>query len=131
MELLEQSYFASDVSVPIFATGFADVITWEENKYVGIVEYRKSDVDIYPFQLKDLLEDLANLADIDSSDTVEFLDNSQYDKAVKLFGSLEYDECFGYVPLLALGGAEKVEKLQKMKIKPHIDIITQTAGRIE
>ena len=38
--LLEKSYFLGDVSIPIFATAFGDLITWEEDQYVGIVKYR-------------------------------------------------------------------------------------------
>lgn len=38
--LLERSYFLGDVSIPIFATAFGDLITWEEEQYVGIVKYR-------------------------------------------------------------------------------------------
>ena len=125
VEILEESYFAHDVAIPIFATGFADVITWEENQYVGIVEHRKSDVSIYPFEFDDFLVDYS------TPRTIKFLDNKQYSKAVSTHGKLEYDECFGYVPLLAFGGSEKVETLQKMKIIPHIGLITEVAGRIE
>ena len=125
VKILEESYFASDVAIPIFATGFADVIVWQKNKYVGLVEYRKSDASIYPFEFDDFLIDFS------TPRTVKFLDNTQYSKAVAIQGKLEYDECFGYVPLLALGGSEKVENLQKMKILPHIGLITDVVGRIE
>ena len=39
-ELLEKSYYMGNDSIPIFATGFGDLITWEENEFVGIVKYR-------------------------------------------------------------------------------------------
>jgi len=55
IEVLEASYFAYDISVPILATGFADVITWEDNEYIGIVQYRKSDVSLYPFDFNNFL----------------------------------------------------------------------------
>lgn len=57
--------------------------------------------------------------------------NQQYTKAVVKYGLLGYDECFGYVPLLGMGGKERVENLQKVKIKEHIELITQMVGRIE
>ena len=41
-----------------------------------------------------------------------------------------YDECFGYVPLLALGGKEDVEHLKKVKMKEHIAVITQLTGGV-
>lgn len=123
--ILKKSYFASNVSVPLFATGFADVITWQKGRYVGLVKYRRSKAPLYPFRFNDFL------ADFNSSKTADFLDNSQYSTAIQLLGKLEYDECFGYVPLLALGGSEKADKLRKMKIIQHIDFITQMVGRIE
>lgn len=46
-------------------------------------------------------------------------------------GKLNFEECFGYVPLLRLGGSEKVENLKKVKIKEHIELITQMVGKIE
>ena len=59
------------------------------------------------------------------------LNKSLYDDAVSKYDPLEYDECFGYTPLLPLGGSEKVDNIKKVKIKPHIDLITQFVGRIE
>lgn len=50
---------------------------------------------------------------------------------ISIYGKLNYDECFGYVPLLGLGGPEKVENLQKVKIREHIELISQLVGRIE
>lgn len=51
-------------------------------------------------------------------------------EAVEKYGHLEYDECFGYVPLLALGGKESVDNLKKVKIHEHIVLITEIAGKI-
>lgn len=51
--------------------------------------------------------------------------------AKEALGDLSFDECYGYVPLLGLGGSEKVENLQKVKIKEHLSIIAQTLGKIE
>lgn len=61
----------------------------------------------------------------------KYLEVDKYSKAVSKLGELEYDECFGYVPLLGLGGSEKVENLKKVKIKEHIELITQLVGKIE
>ena len=30
---------------PLFVTAFGDIITWEENAYVGIVQYNIQDLD--------------------------------------------------------------------------------------
>ena len=54
----------------------------------------------------------------------------EYAQAVEKYGDLAYDECFGYVPLLALGGKEDVEHLKKIKMKEHIAVITQLTGGV-
>ncbi|MDR6546470.1 hypothetical protein J2810_002529 [Chryseobacterium rhizosphaerae] len=57
------------------------------------------------------------------------LDN--YEPAKERLGKVEADECYGYVPLLGLGGPEKVENLQKVKLREHISIVAQALGKIE
>ncbi len=59
------------------------------------------------------------------------LNLKNYLPALKQLGELAFDECYGYVPLLGLGGSEKVENLQKVKIKEHISIVSQALGKIE
>ncbi|MBC6972253.1 DUF1851 domain-containing protein [Bacillus sp. Xin] len=59
------------------------------------------------------------------------LDWNPYQEAKDRYGELAFDECFGYTPLLGLGGSEKVENLQKVKLIEHIYLITQFMGPIE
>lgn len=54
-----------------------------------------------------------------------------YEDAVKTLGVPAYEECFGYDPLLSLGGAEKVENLRKVNLAVHLDIVSQTQEPIE
>lgn len=54
----------------------------------------------------------------------------QYIEAVNKLGKLEQDECFGYVPLLGLGGSEKIQNLKKVKIREYIELISQLVGKI-
>ena len=37
---------------PLFVTAFGDIITWEENEFVGIVKYNLQDCDIIIKSLK-------------------------------------------------------------------------------
>lgn len=48
-----------------------------------------------------------------------------------MYGELEFDECFGYVPLLGLGGNEDINNIDKVKIKVQIELISQLVGNIE
>ena len=49
---------------------------------------------------------------------------------MQLLGVPAYDECFGYVPLLSLGGSEKPENLQKVKLREHLELMYQMQGSI-
>lgn len=118
--LLNDSYFRGKDSIPVMPTGFGDIITWEKNRYLGIVKYRKGTFDIIEDGFEYFLNDI-----MDPEYVREFLDNSQYKEAVIENGKLDFDECFGYVPLLQLGGSEKVENLKKVKIKEHLELITK------
>ena len=122
---LEKSYFQGYVSIPIFATAFGDLITWEKNQFVGIVKYRYGDNDIISDGFEFFIDDVTD-GELDE----EYLSISQYNEAIKKYGSLEYDECFGYVPLLALGGKESVDNLKKVKIREHIALVTEMVGEI-
>lgn len=125
-ELLDASYFRGKESIPVMLTGFGDIITWEKNRYLGIVKYRKGTFDIIEDGFEYFLNDI-----MDAEYARDFLDNSQYKEAIIQNGKLNFEECFGYVPLLGLGGSEKVENLKKVKIKEHIELITQMVGKIE
>lgn len=54
-----------------------------------------------------------------------------YPEAVQKYGEPAFDECFGYVPLLSLGGPEVAENLQKVKLREHLNLITQFSGPVE
>ena len=45
-DLLDETYFRGGISIPIFTTAFGDIITFEKNKYIGIVRYNKHDFNI-------------------------------------------------------------------------------------
>nr|WP_255406536.1 T6SS immunity protein Tdi1 domain-containing protein [Prevotella sp. KH2C16] len=44
--------------------------------------------------------------------------------------ALQYSQCYGYVPALALGGKASNKNLQVVDAKTYIDIIGQVAGKI-
>ena len=123
--LLDETYFRSKVSVPIMTTAFGDIITLEKGEYIGIVKYKNGNfviaVDGFDLFIQNLTDDYF---------IKKYLQIPQYEEAVKRLGKLKQDECFGYVPLLGLGGSEKVENLSKVNTRVHIEIITQLVGRI-
>ena len=123
--IVKESYFDADKGIPVMVTGLGDVITYEEGYMVGIF-YRYSDSSVLKKGTELFFRDLMDEWYVNNK-----IKNQQYTKAVVKYGLLGYDECFGYVPLLGMGGKERVENLQKVKIKEHIELITQMVGRIE
>lgn len=123
--LIQETYFRGNVSIPIFATAFGDIITFEENKYLGLLEYKNGNFDIFTENLHYFLNDLS---DVEFQE--EYFELPLYYQAVEQHGHLDYNQCFGFVPLLALGGPKEISHLSKVKIFEHILLITQLAGGI-
>lgn len=124
-ELIEKTYFQGNVSIPIFATAFGDIITWEKNQFIGIIKYRYGENDVISDGFDFFYEDLLD-GEFDDTD----FNIKKYKEALNKYGMLEYDECFGYVPLITMGGKESVENIKKAKIKEHISLISNFIGEI-
>lgn len=124
-ELLNETYFRGRISVPIFVTAFGDVIALEEGQYIGMVKYKNRDFTMLAKNFKRFMQNLA-----DDYFWGKYFQISLYAEAVQKLGELEPDECFGYVPLLGLGGNEKIGNLNKVKIREYIELISQMVGKI-
>lgn len=120
-----QGCLPSDGMIPVFATGMGGVIVWS-GEAVRNVEFRYQTVR----GLGSSFKRFNFLIDSDSALSA-FFRWEPYLDAVEQYGHLEFDQCFGYVPILALGGAENVRNLEKVRIFEHIQIITQLAGVID
>ena len=125
LELLQDSYFRGEISIPIFATAFVDIITWEKNEFLGIIKYKEGTFDIFLENLSLFIKFLPDKSFID-----DYFDLPLYYEAIEKYGSLDYTQCFGFVPLLVLGGFKDVNHLDKVKMYEHIFLITQFTGSI-
>jgi len=126
LDILAESYYVDKKSIPIFATGMGDIIVIDSKGYFMLINYRKKIIKGVGKKIKTFFMMLGSESILD-----EQFNWNPYLEAVEKYGKLEYNECFGYVPLLGLGGAEKVENLQKVRIKEHIQIITEFMGPIK
>lgn len=111
--------------IVMFATGMADLIVWENN-YTVLLNCRYGLSKVIESGFNYFLEDIDDKEFIDDE-----LKGGNYFKAQNKLGEIAFDECYGYVPLLGSGGAEKAENLVKVKIKEHISIIAQMLGKID
>lgn len=126
LEILERCYLRYEQAVPIFATSMGDIIVWEKEKYVNLLNFRKGLVHVVSSGFDFFIEDLEDNDFMDDE-----LKWQPYPEAISEYSAPDYDECFAYTPLLGLGGAEKVENLKKVKLKEHILIITEFMGPIQ
>ena len=128
--LINETYLRNSNTTVLFVTALGDVILWEDaggkERYIVLVNYRKGKTSVleagFDFFFEDLEED---------GFKEKNLDWKPYTEAVEKYGEPDFDECFGYTPLLCLGGAEKVENLKKVKLKEHIFIITEFMGPVQ
>ncbi|MFK4414757.1 MULTISPECIES: T6SS immunity protein Tdi1 domain-containing protein [Bacillus] len=125
LDILKESYIRYEEAIPVFTTGMGDILVWENN-YLLLLKYRKGTVDVAGGKFKFFFKNTK-----DDYFLEKVLDWMPYKQAIHRYGSLEIDECFGYTPLLPLGGSEKVENLQKVKLIEHVYFITQFIGPIE
>ena len=125
IDFVKETYFDGDVAIPIMLTAFGDVITWENNKHLALLEYKIEDVDIILGGAKHFWS-LYKDPDFQK----DYFDLSLYKKAVKKFGPLDYGECFGFVPILPLGGKKDVNHMDKVKIREHLYLLVQFTGGI-
>ncbi|PUV24564.1 MULTISPECIES: T6SS immunity protein Tdi1 domain-containing protein [Sphingobacterium] len=110
--------------IVMFATGLSDLIIWENNHTV-LLDYRHGTSQVLESGLKYLFEDLTDSSYVDSD-----LLGKNFIPAKKRLGDLNFEESFGYVPPLGLGGTEKPENLDKVNLKVHISLIAQAVGKI-
>ena len=124
-ELLNETYFRGNISVPILTTAFGDIVTFEEGQYIGMVKYKNGNFVMLAKNFKRFVQNLE-----DDYFVEKYFHIAQYTEAVNKLGKLNQGECFGYVPLLGLGGSEKVDNLKKVKIREYIELISQMVGKV-
>jgi hypothetical protein len=111
----------------IATTAFGDLLTWVDNDSIELLDFRHQRIEIIN---GDNLERFFERRLLDDTFLKSALKAELYNEAVNTLGIPAYDECFGYEPILAVGGSEKVENLRIVKLIEHISIITQFVGQL-
>ena len=139
-ELLNETYMSDNNPIPIFTTALGDIVIIkdfigkkEKGYWIRTLRYREGEENtlrVMP-SLDDELGFFAKvLTDTNTYKNLFFW--GDYIEAVKEYGTIpEYDECYGFVPLLGLGGPREVENMQIVKIKEHIMLIKEKVGVIQ
>lgn len=125
--VFDEAYDNEDNEIVFAVTRLGDFLTWTGDAVRAV--YFKNGFD----SIIESGDDMEWFFDMDLADDGFLkanLNDKNYQTAKQRLREPQFDECFGYVPLLGLGGAEKAENLQIVKIKEHISIIAQTMGKI-
>ncbi|MGF6928536.1 hypothetical protein QFZ48_004036 [Chitinophaga sp. W2I13] len=126
--VFDEAYNNKDKEIVFAVTGLGDFLTWTGDAIRAV--YFKNGGDSI-IESGDDMEWFFNMDLADKGFLRDNLNDTNYLIAKERLGEPEYDECYGFVPLLGLGGKEKVDNLQKVKIKEHISLIAQIMGKIE
>lgn len=109
--------------VPVMTTALGDVIYILNGAYVFATFYR------YGFTNVIHADPSAFVASIESMATLDgLLHRDPYPVRAAEVGIPDLDQCFAYVPLLALGGPEEPENLDLSDMWIHLQILVQLAG---
>jgi hypothetical protein len=109
-------------AVPVFTTALADVIVYIEPAY-HLIQFRYGVIDFLAFDSPKFFADLQDETFLD-----QILARQPYPAGVARLGVPGLDECFGFVPLLALGGKEDAANLDRGGLWEHIAVIIRFAG---
>jgi hypothetical protein len=113
-----------DGSVVLFTTGMGDVIFTVNGAYLACL-FRWGAIDVAPSGTS--FADLVALLESDAGKR-DALDWAPYPEAVARDGVPAFEQCFGFVPLLALGGRADAEHLRLGGLYEHIAVIAKLAG---
>ncbi len=117
--------------LPFICTAFGDVFAYVKNpkldNYIVYLNVRYGTYLILPDNLVLLLNKII----FNKSTLKGWFDLENYPAIQEKIGTPGFDDCFGYSPLLAMGGSESLENIKIVKTLPYIDISTQTIGRFK
>ena len=117
--------------LPFMCTAFGDVFAYVKNpKLNNYIVYLNIRYGTYLFH-RDNLAALLNKIIFNQSFLKGWFDLENYSVMQEKLGTPDFDECFGYSPLLTMGGSENLENIKIVKTLPYIDINTQTIGRFK
>jgi hypothetical protein len=126
--ILNEGYDTENNKEIVFAvTGLGDFLVWVGDA-IRLVDFRHGSYAIINSSNVRRFFD-RRLGD-SSFLKMELKDENYFPPQQKL-GSLEFDQCYAYFPILGAGGNEKVENMQKVKIREHIAVFAQIMGKLK
>ncbi len=122
LEMLDGVIGMPEGTVPVFVTGMGDLLLWIDPLF-HLVRFRWGTIEPFSADPEQLIADIQQpqmLADI--------LERRPYTAALPRLGIPTIDQCFGYVPLLALGGSTDPDRLDLGGLWEHLALIVHMVG---
>lgn len=119
-DVLEDFFEPEEGFVVFGRTALADLLLWnEQGVHVLHTQYGETAF------LTENLELYFNYSLAKERYLHNALDWEIYQKALSVLGPLTYEECFGYQPILALGGEPSPGNLRKVRMREYLGILAQ------
>ncbi|WP_460045511.1 GAD-like domain-containing protein [Pseudomonas sp. S2_H01] len=126
-EWLKQSGISSADQYHVIARGaFGDLYLWQQTTGTVLkiaLVYARYHEDKKTVLAKDFDEEIKAFFAFTRRESNDF--DNLFEEAVKKLGRLRYDEMYGFVPAIALGGPVELKHLQKVKIIEHLAFLSQ------
>ncbi|KGN81621.1 glutamyl-tRNA amidotransferase [Porphyromonadaceae bacterium COT-184 OH4590] len=126
-------------TIPWGITALGDILFWEGNDNWTIapdegdrcfrVDVRKCD-SIVIDNMEGILNVFINTKDNYFIAHKDYFDAKPYLEIKDTLPKLEYGQCYGYVPALAMGGKKSNKNLKIVDAKTYVDMIGQAVGKI-
>jgi hypothetical protein len=119
---------------PILRTAFGDLISWT-NITVDTKDDNKIDFPFIEFNdirhqaIVELGGDCKNFFEMNLINKEYFIKRTKlelFTQALEKLGQLKADQCYGYQPLLALGGKEHIDNLKIVNFDIYLDLAIQS-----
>ena len=123
-------------SIVFGITALGDLLIWEGNNNKTIASDEGNRVKIINIRRckSRALDNFRGAIDIFFDDYFiakkDYFDSKAYMDVKDKLPKLQYGQCYGYVPALALGGKASNKNLQVVDAKTYIDIVGQAVGKI-
>jgi hypothetical protein len=114
----------SDRACLVFRFSFGDFILWDSGRtfFVNVHRGGIEEVPDVAFVANEML--------CDDTFLDKFLRRRLHQQCTRILGQLAADECFAFVPALALGGHDSPEFVQKVKIREHLALLAEIHGPV-
>lgn len=117
--------------IPFMITAFGDIFVWANDTfinedYVAYINIRKGTWSI-------IASNISVLYNVRAISNIRFkmFDLETFPVLTANLGLPAEDECYGYVPALVFSGDNDVDKIQRVKSIPYIDLMCQSLGKFK